>query len=220
MPRLYLELALSDCMRFLRPEPPVDRLNRLITQIKGVGDPLVSSYLRCYAAKKVVTLLPQKFQKDALKTLLGDFVSRYIAISDLDESVPNKLSASSATVSSLRRSGLRKGALLHLLNPALEWILASSNSFDVSDCANCFIVLGKAFAKLPPEEQYRLDILMEVWQVLGKWDEDQLENYAGVTDAFVDFVAENFTRHQLEILLKDLAKRVKKSRTKLFDGDE
>ena len=61
---------------------------------------------------------------------------------------------------------------------------------------------------------------MEVWQVLGKWDEDQLENYAGVTDAFVDFVAENFTRHQLEILLKDLAKRVKKSRTKLFDGDE
>ena len=278
VPRLYLELALSDCMRFLHPEPPVDRLNRLITQIKGVGDPLVSSYLRCYAAKKVVTLLPQKFQKDALKTLLGDFVSRYIAISDLDESVPNKLSVSSATVSSLRRSGLRKGALLHLMNPALEWILArnaklaetstlersinmcsnefkgkpplsflsalygtlseevcaenalrlvrlvknssSSNSFDVSDCANCFIVLGKAFAKLPPEEQYRLDILMEVWQVLGKWDEDQLENYAGVTDAFVDFVAENFTRHQLEILLKDLAKRVKKSRTKLFDGDE
>ena len=82
---------------------------------------------------------------------------------------------------------------------------SSSNSFDVSDCANCFIVLGKAFAKLPPEEQYRLDILMEVWQVLGKWDEDQLENYAGVTDAFVNFVAENFTRHQLEILLKDLA---------------
>ena len=84
----------------------------------------------------------------------------------------------------------------------------------------CFIVLGNAFAKLPPQEKFRLDVLMEVWKVLGKWNEDQLEHYAGVTDAFVDFVAENFTRNQLEILLKDLAKRVKKSRTKLFDGDE
>ena len=74
---------------------------------------------------------------------------------------------------------------------------------------NCSIVLGKAFAKLPPEEQYRLDILMEVWQVLGKWDEDQLENYAGVTDAFVDFVTWKLYAHQLEILLKDLAKRGK-----------
>ena len=61
--------------------------------------------------QKSSNFITEKFQKDALKTLLGDFVSRYIAISDLDESVPNKLSASSATVSSLRRSGLRKGAL-------------------------------------------------------------------------------------------------------------
>jgi hypothetical protein len=75
VPRLYLEFALLDCMRFLRPEPPVDRLNRLIAQIKGVGDPLVAAYLRCYAAKKIVTVLPQKLQKDPLKTLLGDFIA-------------------------------------------------------------------------------------------------------------------------------------------------
>ena len=67
--------------------PQANQLNRLITQIKGVGDPLVSSYLRCYAAKKVVTLLRKNSEDATLKTLLGDFVSRYIAISDLDESV-------------------------------------------------------------------------------------------------------------------------------------
>jgi hypothetical protein len=273
VPRLYLEFALLDCMRFLRPEPPVDRLNRLIAQIKGVGDPLVSAYLRCYAAKKIATVLPEKFQKDALKTLFGDFISRYVVINDIDESNANNASAA------MRRSGLKKDVLVRLMHPSLAWILSRniklaesstlersiqmcSNEFkgkpplsflsalfetlseevcaenamrlvrlvkdsssscnleeDVCDCAKCFIVLGKAFARVPPQEQYRLDVLMEVWKVLGKWNEDQLEHYAGVTDAFVDFVAENFTRSQLEILLKDLAKRVKKSRAKFFDGD-
>ena len=274
VPRLYLEFALLDCMRFLRPEPPVDRLNRLIAQIKGVGDPLVSAYLRCYAAKKIATVLPEKFQKDALKTLLGDFISRYVVINDIDESNTNNASAA------MRRSGLKKDVLVRLMHPSLAWILSRniklaesstlersiqmcSNEFkgkpplsflsalfetlseevcaenamrlvrlvkdsssscnleeDVCDCAKCFVVLGKAFARVPPQEQYRLDVLMEVWKVLGKWNEDQLEHYAGVTDAFVDFVAENFTRSQLEILLKDLAKRVRKSRAKFFDGDE
>ena len=274
VPRLYLEFALLDCMRFLRPEPPVDRLNRLIAQIKGVGDPLVAAYLRCYAAKKIVTVLPQKLQKDPLKTLLGDFIARYVAINDLDESDLINISAA------MRRLGLRKDILLRLMHPSLAWILSrnaklsesstlersiqmcsnefkgkpplsflsalfetlsedvcaenalrlvrlvkdssSSSNFeeDVRDCAKCFIVLGNAFVNLPPQEKFRLDVLMEVWKVLAKWNEDQLEHYAGVTDAFVDFVAENFTRNQLEILLKDLAKRVKKSRTKLFDGDE
>ena len=273
VPRLYLEFALLDCVRFLIPDPPVERVNRLIAQIKGVGDPLISSYLRCYAAKKIVTVLPQKFQKEALKTLFGDFMSRYVAISDHDETISIKCS------SSVKRSGMKKENLLNLMNPALYWILSrntklnesstleqsihlcsiefngnpplsflaalfstlsdsacaenamrlvqlvknssieNGQDLDISSCSKCFIVLGKAFSKQPPREQERLEILKEVWLVLGKWTEDYLESYAGVTDAFVDFVAENFTRDQLEILLKDLARRVKKSRAKLFNGD-
>nr|XP_043622248.1 VPS35 endosomal protein sorting factor-like isoform X2 [Erigeron canadensis] len=47
LPRIYLELAIFSCWRFLRDDV-VDNLMRLATMIRGIADPLASAYCRFF----------------------------------------------------------------------------------------------------------------------------------------------------------------------------
>ncbi|GMN51638.1 hypothetical protein TIFTF001_020788 [Ficus carica] len=49
LPRIYLELAILPCRRFL-DERPEDCLQRLVMMIRGLADPLASAYCRLYLA--------------------------------------------------------------------------------------------------------------------------------------------------------------------------
>ncbi|KAJ9153808.1 hypothetical protein P3X46_027210 [Hevea brasiliensis] len=47
LPRIYLELAILPCWRFLL-DPPADNLQRLVMMTRGLADPLASTYCRLY----------------------------------------------------------------------------------------------------------------------------------------------------------------------------
>ncbi|XP_050216619.1 uncharacterized protein LOC126667645 [Mercurialis annua] len=47
LPRIYLELALLPCWRFLLDQPQ-DNLQRMVMMIRGLADPLASAYCRLY----------------------------------------------------------------------------------------------------------------------------------------------------------------------------
>ncbi|XP_068312077.1 uncharacterized protein [Pyrus communis] len=49
LPRIYLELALLPCWRFL-VDQPLNSLHRLLMMTRGLGDPLASAYCRLYMA--------------------------------------------------------------------------------------------------------------------------------------------------------------------------
>ncbi|KAE9596373.1 putative UPF0505 family protein [Lupinus albus] len=49
LPRIYLELAILPCWRFLLDQP-ADSLRRLVMMIRGLGDPVASAYCRLYMA--------------------------------------------------------------------------------------------------------------------------------------------------------------------------
>ncbi|XP_016960853.1 VPS35 endosomal protein sorting factor-like [Drosophila biarmipes] len=62
LPRLYLELSIFKCYEFLSSsrEDYEQILQRLTHQLRGIADPLVSSYARCYLVRMGVTLTPSK----------------------------------------------------------------------------------------------------------------------------------------------------------------
>ncbi|KAH8281161.1 hypothetical protein KR054_012542, partial [Drosophila jambulina] len=62
LPRLYLEMSIFKCYEFLSSsrEEYEKILNRLTHQLRGIADPLVSSYARCYLVRMGVTLTPSK----------------------------------------------------------------------------------------------------------------------------------------------------------------
>ncbi|KAL6538960.1 hypothetical protein OROMI_025286 [Orobanche minor] len=55
LPRLYLELALLPCWRFLTNNP-MSSLQRLVLMTRGIGDPLSSAYCRLYAVYRAQKL--------------------------------------------------------------------------------------------------------------------------------------------------------------------
>ncbi|XP_017037516.1 VPS35 endosomal protein sorting factor-like isoform X3 [Drosophila kikkawai] len=62
LPRLYLEMSIFKCYEFLSSsrEEYEKVLHRLTHQLRGIADPLVSSYARCYLVRMGVTLTPSK----------------------------------------------------------------------------------------------------------------------------------------------------------------
>ncbi|XP_039231965.1 VPS35 endosomal protein sorting factor-like isoform X3 [Drosophila yakuba] len=62
LPRLYLELSIFKCYEFLSSsrEEYERILQRLTHQLRGIADPLVSTYARCYLVRMGVTLTPSK----------------------------------------------------------------------------------------------------------------------------------------------------------------
>ncbi|XP_030374036.1 VPS35 endosomal protein sorting factor-like [Scaptodrosophila lebanonensis] len=51
LPRVYLEMAIFKCYEFLAPDEYDSLLQRLTYQLRGIADPLVSSYARCYLVR-------------------------------------------------------------------------------------------------------------------------------------------------------------------------
>ncbi|XP_034132852.1 VPS35 endosomal protein sorting factor-like isoform X2 [Drosophila guanche] len=62
LPRLYLEMSIFKCYEFLTSdrEEYEKLLRRLTHQLRGIADPLVSSYARCYLVRMGVTVTPSK----------------------------------------------------------------------------------------------------------------------------------------------------------------
>ncbi|KAH8369160.1 hypothetical protein KR009_002879, partial [Drosophila setifemur] len=62
LPRLYLEMSIFKCYKFLTSScGDYERLLlRLTHQLRGIADPLVSSYARCYLVRMGVSLTPSK----------------------------------------------------------------------------------------------------------------------------------------------------------------
>lgn len=56
VPRLYLQLATMACHRFVANKPPFENLERIISQIKTIEDPLVKAFITAYASKTSAVL--------------------------------------------------------------------------------------------------------------------------------------------------------------------
>jgi len=53
IPRLYVELAILKCYKFLAKDDYSNALQRLCSMIRGIGNPLVAVYCRAYLCRKV-----------------------------------------------------------------------------------------------------------------------------------------------------------------------
>lgn len=74
LPRLYVEIAILKSYRFLDQNDIKNALERLTKIIRGIGDPLVAAYARCYLCRVGLTVTADK---DYIKNNLNDFLFVY-----------------------------------------------------------------------------------------------------------------------------------------------
>ncbi|MCL7044850.1 hypothetical protein MKW94_022815 [Papaver nudicaule] len=105
LPRIYLELAILHCWRFLHDQP-CQNLERLVMMMRGVADPLASAYCRLYMARCAQKLLP--IDKGYLITCINDIKPVLTRIILEKEPTPNSLE--------------NKKLVISLVEPTVEWI--------------------------------------------------------------------------------------------------
>ncbi|KAG5551052.1 hypothetical protein RHGRI_009470 [Rhododendron griersonianum] len=127
LPRIYLELAILPCWRFL-VDRPVDVIQRLIMMTRGIADPLASAYCRLYIAH-CVQKLPQQ-----------DTGYLIICINDIKILLTRFLSAEESPDGNFSE---RSKSLISLMEPTIEYIVKCivKDSYQTR-AANILVELG------------------------------------------------------------------------------
>lgn len=125
LPRLYVEMALLHCYRFIYNDPFETLLNRVNMQLRGVCDPLVATYARAYLARVGTRLkVGARFFFSCLSTLPQPRLKPYLVtgfVDHLDVMKQNIDGNVIERVCKLRNIDPLK--YYDLYSPALDWML-------------------------------------------------------------------------------------------------
>ncbi|KAJ6635685.1 VPS35 endosomal protein sorting factor-like [Pseudolycoriella hygida] len=117
LPRLYVEIAIIKSYRFLNRNDIKLALERLTKIIRGIGDPLVAAYARCYLCRVGMTVTTEN---EYIYSNLTDFLSVYHTI------------FGGGIRSEILRQRMDLAGYLTLYTPSLDWLMqATSNGSDV-----------------------------------------------------------------------------------------
>ncbi|XP_054717134.1 VPS35 endosomal protein-sorting factor-like [Uloborus diversus] len=109
IPRFYMETAILKSYSFLTQGEYSKALIRLTKMIRGIGDPLVAAYARCYLCRVGMSVAPEAHEH--LRENFWDFLMMY-----------NQLQSNFVKETLLKQS-LDVPTYLTLYPPALDWIL-------------------------------------------------------------------------------------------------
>ncbi|GMH05757.1 hypothetical protein Nepgr_007597 [Nepenthes gracilis] len=126
LPRIYLELAILPCWRFL-VDRPADVLHRLVLMMRGLADPLASAYCHLYMAHR------------AQKLLSSDKGYLITCIIEINAMMKPIISPKEATD---ERSLKSKQIRVSLVEPAIEYILKCIFKDPQQQVSNILVELG------------------------------------------------------------------------------
>ncbi|KAA8523649.1 hypothetical protein F0562_010072 [Nyssa sinensis] len=107
LPRIYLELAMLPCWRFLL-DRPTDSLQRLVMMTRGIADPLASAYCRLYMAYRAQELPP--CDRGYLITCINDLEILLMRIPSTKETTDGNFSENGRL-------------LVSLMEPTIEYLM-------------------------------------------------------------------------------------------------
>ncbi|KAK4439774.1 VPS35 endosomal protein sorting factor-like [Sesamum alatum] len=107
LPRIYLELAILPCWRFLHNHPE-NNLQRLVMMVRGIADPVASAYCRLYLVQ-CAQRLPQ-YDTGFLITCINDLKVLLMRLTQARDAMDGNLSGNSKL-------------LLTLIEPTIEYIM-------------------------------------------------------------------------------------------------
>ncbi|KAG4070610.1 hypothetical protein HA402_013530 [Bradysia odoriphaga] len=113
LPRLYVEIAILKSYRFLDKNDIKEALERLTKTIRGIGDPIVAAYARCYLCRVGMTVTDDR---EFVRNSLNDFLFVYHTI------------FGGGIRSEITRQRMDLNGYLTLYIPCLDWLMQATSS--------------------------------------------------------------------------------------------
>lgn len=110
VPRLYVEMAIIKSYSFLTNDEFTTALLRITRMIRGIGNPLIAVYARCYLCR-VGLALNKTSDLEFVRENFYDFLATYRQLFTPDMKAE------------LSKQGTTLHSYLNLYTPALDWIL-------------------------------------------------------------------------------------------------
>jgi len=139
LPRFFVETAILQCYSFLTTDEYSRALVRLVAMIRGVGDPLIAAYARCYLCRVGVLVAPSI--RDHLMPCFHDLLLTFTSQIGT-ETVQTALTVQRTSVPHY----------LVLYAPALDWVLSclahnASETLLDSVLQVCLLLVGRSIGR-------------------------------------------------------------------------
>ena len=132
LPRFYVETAILQCYSFLTSDEYSRAFMRLATMVRGIGDPLVAAYARCYLCRVGVLVAPSI--RDHLMPCFDDLLLTFTSQID-----------SESTQLSLTVQRIAVPQYIVLYAPALDWVLSCLAHGATEALLDTVLQVGKLF---------------------------------------------------------------------------
>ncbi|XP_076073296.1 VPS35 endosomal protein-sorting factor-like [Mytilus galloprovincialis] len=109
IPRFYVETAILKCYSYLNNQEYTDAIDRLCVMTRGIGDPLVAIYAKCYLCRVGILIAPKT--RDHILPCYEDFLATYSQVQK------------DAVQNTLAMQKIEMPRYLTLFSPALDWLL-------------------------------------------------------------------------------------------------
>ncbi|XP_064985033.1 uncharacterized protein LOC104001042 isoform X4 [Musa acuminata AAA Group] len=187
VPRIYLELAILRCWRFLE-DSFVSIVERLVMMMRGLADPLVSAFCHLYLAHCARSLY------------LGDDGYLIMSLGDISILLRRVL-LDKETVG--YHSCKNKYFLISLIKPAIDWIVKCifTEGYQHLD----YRLLGHKLYECQHSLSSVCAVMRRIMQVLGQYD--NLNEYLIIADAYLDIILLYSMENYLGIILDGILKR-------------
>ncbi len=151
LPRLYIEIALIRCYKFIQAGEFPALVRRVSRMIRGIGDPLAAQYLRAFLCMRAREMIPHDYKEIMFETF-HDFLFTFKKLKETQFK----------TISHIQSEQVTVFEYLNLLAPATQWLvqnvawgsgedifLATLQQF--KDCSNNSATLEHVISAFKPQ---------------------------------------------------------------------
>jgi len=240
-PRIFVEIALLKCYRFKWIDKYPEVMTKLVHQIRGIGNPIMSCYAGMYLALQTVKLnLKSKDHLDLLLQDLCEFVSlvsqeqyeickpalqwlfycvSYNSQPELIVEIVDKLRPS------IERKPILLGLIIeefpsHQVTSHINFFMEIFNSVqNANDIMKVAISLTKAVYNSSMSKSI-LKVLNLVWDKINENSQSQLELYVEAVEIFIQIMLKHDYLSQANSVIKDFISNLKSKKSQVLESLE